>query len=211
MAIGVICSMDKSQCGENLVCQHHMMSNSRNNSRRPEPKAHVVCIKRSARTTKAGPRFSFSALIVVGDSCGRVGVGLGKSGEVSTAIQKAEVFAVAQMVKISLETGAIPHEVTGEYCGAKVLLRPASTGTGLIASRPVRLVLECAVVKDAITKSFGTHNPTNVVKATLRALMSLRRAEEIYKARDLKIQKTADSVPLKFPDLFSGKSQLHLN
>jgi len=188
-----------------------IINNSGNDSKRPEPKVRVVFVKRSARTTKAGRRFSFSALVVVGDSCGHVGVGLGSSGEVSSALQKAEGSAAAQMVQVSLKAGTMQHEVWGYCCGAKVLLRPASPATGIIASRPVRLVLECAGVKHAITKSLGTRNATNVVRATLRALMSLRQEEEFYKGRELRTKKSKEFVPPKFTDLFAGQNPLHLN
>jgi small subunit ribosomal protein S5 len=141
--------------------------------------ARVIVLKRSAKTTKGGRRFSFGALIVIGDTRGHVGLGWGKSGEVAAAIQKGEAAAVAQKVHVPLRSGRIPHDVQGRYCGATVLPKPAPKGTGIIASKPVREVLECAGVKDVVSKSLGARNPANVAKATLEALLSLRpRAEQ---------------------------------
>jgi small subunit ribosomal protein S5 len=149
----------------------------------------VVFINRSAKVVKGGRRFNFSALIVVGDKKGRVGVGLGKAGEVADAIRKGGEVARSQMVAVSLKDATIPHEVLSRYCGAKVLLRPASPGTGIIAGKTVRAVLESAGVRDVLTKSLGSKNAANVVKATLNALLSLRLREDIYRSRGLEIKK----------------------
>ena len=149
----------------------------------------VVFINRSAKVVKGGRRFNFSALVVVGDKKGRVGVGLGKAGEVADAIKKGGEAARANMVPVSLKDATIPHEVFSRYCGAKVLLRPASPGTGVIAGKTVRAVLESAGVRDVLTKSLGSKNAANVVKATLNGLLSLRMREDIYKARGLQIRK----------------------
>src|SRR5436305_2186260 len=149
----------------------------------------VVFINRSAKVVKGGRRFNFSALVVVGDKRGRVGVGLGKAGEVADAIRKGGEMARTQMVGVSLKDATIPHEVFSHYCGAKVLLRPASPGTGVIAGKTVRAVLESAGVKDVLTKSLGSKNAANVVKATLQALLSLRLREEIYANRGIAIKK----------------------
>lgn len=169
--------------------------------RRPEPEANfdaqtgeelvekVVFINRSAKVVKGGRRFNFSALVVVGDKKGRVGVGLGKAGEVADAIRKGGESARGNMVGVSLKEATIPHEVFSHYCGAKVLLRPASPGTGIIAGKTVRAVLESAGVKDILSKSLGSKNAANVVKATLNALLSLRLREDIYKSRGLSIKK----------------------
>ena len=153
----------------------------------------VVFINRSAKVVKGGRRFNFSALIVVGDKKGRVGVGLGKAGEVADAIRKGGEMARSNMVGVSLKDATIPHEVFSHYCGAKVLLRPASPGTGIIAGKTVRAVLESAGVKDILTKSLGSKNAANVVKATLKALLSLRLREDIYRSRGLEFKKVAEA------------------
>ena len=155
----------------------------------------VVFINRSAKVVKGGRRFNFSALVVVGDKRGRVGVGLGKAGEVADAIRKGGELARSQMVGVSLKEATIPHEVFSHYCGAKVLLRPASPGTGIIAGKTVRAVLESAGVKDVLSKSLGSKNAANVVKATLEALLSLRLREDIYQGRGLTIKKVAAPTP----------------
>lgn len=149
----------------------------------------VVFINRSAKVVKGGRRFNFSALIVVGDKRGRVGVGLGKAGEVADAIRKGGELARAQMVSVSLKGATLPHEVLSHYCGAKVLLRPASPGTGIIAGKTVRAVLESVGVKDVLSKSLGSKNAANVVKATLQALLSLRLREDIFRGRGIEIKK----------------------
>src|SRR5262245_6955965 len=160
----------------------------------------VVFINRSAKVVKGGRRFNFSALVVVGDKRGRVGVGLGKAGEVADAIRKGGELARSQMVGVSLKDATIPHEVFSHYCGAKVLLRPASPGTGIIAGKTVRAVLESAGVKDVLSKSLGSKNAANVVKATLDALLSLRLREDIYQGRGLEVKKvSATKPPEAFP------------
>jgi small subunit ribosomal protein S5 len=155
----------------------------------------VVFINRSAKVVKGGRRFNFSALVVVGDKRGKVGVGLGKAGEVADAIRKGGEMARTSMVGVSLREATIPHEVFSHFCGAKVLLRPASPGTGIIAGKTVRAVLESAGVKDVLSKSLGSKNAANVVKATLSALLSLRLREEIYKGRGIEIRKKQPSAP----------------
>jgi small subunit ribosomal protein S5 len=155
----------------------------------------VVYINRSAKVVKGGRRFNFSALVVVGDKRGRVGVGLGKAGEVADAIRRGGELARNQMVSVSLKDATIPHEVFSEFGGAKVLLRPASPGTGIIAGKTVRAVLESAGVKDVLSKSLGSKNAANVVKATLKALLSLRTRENIYKGRGLEIRKVEAPKP----------------
>ena len=146
----------------------------------------TVFINRSSKVVKGGRRFSFSALIVVGDKGGRIGLGLGKGNEVSDAIRKGGENAKARMLKVSLEKTTIPHEVMSEYDGAKILLKPASPGTGLICGKVVRSVVESAGVRDVLSKSLGSKNPANVAKATLQALRKLRRRDEIFQARGIK-------------------------
>ncbi len=148
----------------------------------------VVFINRSAKVVKGGRRFSFSALIVVGDKKGRVGIGLGKAGEVADAIRKGGEVARAAMVQVTLQGVTLPHEVFFEYGGAKILLRPASPGTGIIAGKTVRSVLESAGLKDVLSKSLGSNNAANVVKATLGALQQMRLREDIYKSRGLALR-----------------------
>lgn len=149
----------------------------------------VVFINRSSKVVKGGRRFSFSALVVVGDRKGRVGVGLGKASEVADAIRRGGEAARVNMLEVSLNGPTIPHEVFARYGGAKVLLRPASPGTGVIAGKTVRAVLESAGVRDILSKSLGSKNAANVVKATLNALLSLRLRETIYKSRGLELKK----------------------
>lgn len=151
----------------------------------------VVFINRSSKVVKGGRRFSFSALVVTGDKQGRVGIGLGKGGEVADAIRKGGEVAKSAMVKVSLKETTIPHEIYYTFCGAKILLRPASPGTGIIAGKTVRAVLESAGIKDILSKSLGSDNAANVVKATLGALQQLRLREDIYKSRGLEIRTKA--------------------
>ena len=149
----------------------------------------VIFINRSAKVVKGGRRFSFSALIVAGDKQGRVGLGLGKAGEVAEAIRKGGEIAKRNMVRIFLRDATIPHEVLCRYGGARVLLRPASPGTGIIAGKTVRAVLESSGVRDVLSKSLGSKNAANVAKATLQALQELRLREQIYEQRGLALKK----------------------
>ena len=143
----------------------------------------VVHINRCAKVVKGGRRFSFSALVVSGNREGQVGFGFGKAKEVAECIKKASEASKRQMVKVNITENTIPHTVVGEHGGGRVLLRPASPGTGLIAGGGVRAVVEAAGVKDVLAKSLGSNNHANVVKATLNALEQLRTKEEIYSRR----------------------------
>lgn len=148
----------------------------------------VVFINRCAKVVKGGRRFSFSALIVAGDRLGRVGCGFGKANEVSEAIRKASESAKKSLVKVAVRENTIPHEVIGEFGGGRVLLRPASPGTGVIAGGGVRAVIEAAGIRDVLAKSLGSSNHANVVKATIEALTQLRLREQIFKTRGIAVR-----------------------
>jgi len=154
----------------------------------------VVFINRSSKVVKGGRRFKFSALVVVGDKKGRVGLGLGKATEVADAIRRGGEDARRQMKSVSLKDATIPHEIICEFDGARIILRPASPGTGIIAGKTVRSVLESVGIRDILTKSLGSKNAANVVKATLNGLLKLRLREDIYRSRGIEIKKVAAPV-----------------
>ena len=143
----------------------------------------VVKIKRCSAVVKGGRRFSFAAMVVVGDKKGRVGHGYGKANEVPQSVEKAVKQATRNMINVPLEEGTIPHVVKGRYGAARVLLLPASTGTGVIAGDAVRAVCESTGIENILTKSFGSNNPVVLVKATIDALQQLRTQQEVERLR----------------------------
>lgn len=170
------------------------MSNARSNNRRSKNEEsalenglvdRIVKIKRCAAVVKGGRRFSFAAMVVVGDTKGKVGWGYGKANEVPPSVQKATKQASRSMIEVPVVKGSIPHEVWGHFGAAKVILIPAGAGTGVIAGQAVRAVCEACGIHDILTKSYGTNNPVTLVKATLDAMSKLRTREQVAALRGL--------------------------
>jgi small subunit ribosomal protein S5 len=165
----------------------------------------VVQINRVAKVVKGGRRFSFSAVVVVGDGAGHVGVGLGKAGEVPESIRKGVEDAKKNLIKIPMVGTTIPHEVNVQYSASKVMLKPASQGTGVIAGGSVRAVLEAAGVRDILSKIYGSTNPVNVTRATIEALRGLHSAEELGARRGVTLTSRISGQPAAAAEGIDGR------
>ncbi|HYZ93737.1 MAG TPA: 30S ribosomal protein S5 [Actinomycetota bacterium] len=180
-----------------MTNQQGRQGRSQTDDVRPQLEQRVVEINRVAKVQQGGRRFSFTALVVIGDRQGRVGIGYGKAKEVASAIQKAEEYAKRSMLTVPMIGATIPHEIIGQDGAARVLLKPAAPGSGVIAGGAVRAVLECAGIEDCLAKILGTSNPINVVHATMAGLRSLRRPEDVARVREKAVEDVASPIMLK--------------
>ena len=174
---------------------------------RPQFEQRVVDINRVAKVQQGGRRFSFTALVVMGDRNGRVGMGYGKAKEVALAIQKAEEYARRNMFTVPMIGATIPHDIVGEDGAARVMLKPAAPGTGVIAGGAVRAVIECAGIEDCLAKILGTSNKINVVHATMAGLRGLRRPEDVARVRGRSVDEVAPPVMLRRMEEAKERSQ----